>query len=92
MSLKEYTGGSCSNDPNFSMVFRETYLKVKFGERAAAGYVTFFSFFGGKVTGGVLGISILSLSNQSGSSAGTQPRVNILHLGGDFHSCGRTQR
>ena len=61
MPLKEYTGGSCSNDPNFSMVFREVYLKVKFGERAAAGYLTFFSFVGGKVTGGVLAISILSL-------------------------------
>ena len=41
--------------------FREAYLKVKFGERAAAGYVSFFSFVGGKVTGGVPGISVLSL-------------------------------
>lgn len=61
MPLKEYTCGSCSKDPNFSVVFREAYLKVKPGERAAAGYVTFFSFVGGKVTGGVPGTSVLSL-------------------------------
>lgn len=58
--LKEYTCGSCSKDPNFSVVFREAYLKVKFGERAAAGYVTFL-FVGGKVTGGAPGTSVLSL-------------------------------
>lgn len=37
------------------------YLKVKPGERAAAGYVAFFSFVGSKVTGGVPGTSVLSL-------------------------------
>ena len=39
----------CSKDLSFPMVFREEFLKAKFGVRAA-GYMTSFQMVGNKVT------------------------------------------
>ena len=60
------------------MVFREEFLKAKFGVRAA-GCVTFFWLVGGEVTGWYSRNLVLSL-------------VTILHLGGGLSSYRRTQR
>ena len=44
------TDDLCSKDQSFPMVFREEFLKAKFGV-SAAGYMTSFQMAGNKVTG-----------------------------------------
>ena len=44
-------GPSCSKDQNFSMIFREAFLKVTHLGMRVAGCMTFFSLVGGEVAG-----------------------------------------